>query len=241
MTAILLDRAAQDAETAVACDNFDDDDSTAFFMPAGAMTLARFRKWTASPDFPENGKIAYLGKEIFINMSPERIDSHSSPKVEIYTVLGSFVRKKKKGRIFFDRTRIVHKLAQISNEPDAFFASWDTLKNGELKRIPSPHGDDTVEFEGTPDWALEIVSPSSVIKNKVKLRERYHQAGIREYWLIDARGGEIEFQILVHGDDDYVPAKRVGEWQVSPVFGKKFRLRRIEDELGDVDFRLDMK
>ncbi len=241
MAVILLDSDTRKIGASSSLDTRPDDDSSAVIMPTGAMTLAQFRRWTASFDFPENGNIAYLGKEIFIDMSPERIDSHASPKVEIYTVLGTLIRKKKKGRIFFDRTRIVHKAAQISNEPDAFFASWETLKNGELKRIPSPHHDDTIEFESTPDWALEIVSPGSVIRDTVKLRQRYHLAGIREYWLVDARGDEIDFQILVHGDDDYVLAKAVGGWQVSPVFGKKFRLRRIEDELGDVDYRLDVK
>ena len=107
--------------------------------------------------------------------------------------------------------------------------------------VPTKDEDDCIELEGTPDWIMEIVSPSSVTKDKKKLRRRYHKAGIAEYWLIDARGEEVDFQILIRGETDYEPAERVGNWQVSPVFGKKFRLRRILDELGEVDFRLDMK
>ena len=88
---------------------------------------------------------------------------------------------------------------------------------------------------------MEIVSPGSVTKDTKKLRGCYHRAGIDEYWLIDARGEEVDFQILVHGKDEYEPANRTGKWQVSPVFGKKFRLRRVTDEMGDVDYRLDVK
>lgn len=219
----------------------EEDQSTAFFMPAGSMTLDEFRQWTYADDFPRNAAIAYLGGEIFIDMSPERIDSHASPKVELFIVLGSLVRKKKKGRIFFDRTRVVHVGAKVSNEPEAFFVTWATLDKGSLQRIRTPDGKDFIEFEGTPDWIMEIVSPSSVTKDTKKLRKRYHRAGIGEYWLIDARAEDVEFQILVRGDDDYEPAERDGGWQVSQVFGKKFRLRRINDERGDVDYRLGVK
>ncbi|MBI3758492.1 MAG: Uma2 family endonuclease, partial [Deltaproteobacteria bacterium] len=78
------------------------DPSLAFNMPAGSMTLDEFRQWTYAADFPRNAAIAFIAGEIFIDMSPERIDSHASVKVEIYIVLGSLVRKKRKGRIFFE-------------------------------------------------------------------------------------------------------------------------------------------
>jgi Uma2 family endonuclease len=219
----------------------EEDRSASFFMPVGSMTLDDFRKWTSSDDFPETGKIAYMGEEVFIDMSPERIDSHGAVKVEVCTTVHALVRKKKKGRMFFDRTRIVNVSAVVSNEPDAFLATYETLKKGSLRRVQTSNGDDYIEFEGTPDWILEIVSPSSVSKDKKKLRKRYHRAGIAEYWLVDARGDDVDFQILIHGKDDYEPAERSGDWQVSKVFGKKFRLRRIKDELGDIDYRLDVK
>src|SRR5256885_8764701 len=44
-----------------------------------------------------------------------------------------------------------------------------------------------LELEGTPDMVLEVVSESSVQKDTKRLRQLYWQAGIREYWLVDAR------------------------------------------------------
>ena len=41
--------------------------------------------------------------------------------------------------------------------------------------------------QGAPDWAIEIVSPSSIkldYERKVKL---YREAGVREYWIVDAQ------------------------------------------------------
>ena len=222
-------------------DSLKEDRSTAVWMPAGSMSLEEFREWTSSDGFPENGKIAYLGKEIFIDMSPERLTSHGSVKTAVYATVAHMVIRKKKGKFYSDRARIVHVAAEVSNEPDALFASWSTFKSGKIRLVPTSDGDDYIELEGTADWILEIVSPSSVTKDKKLLRERYHRAGMDEYWLIDARGAEVDFQILIHGDKDYEPAERTGDWQVSKVFGKKFRLRRITDELGDVDYRLDVK
>lgn len=38
---------------------------------------------------------------------------------------------------------------------------------------------------GGPDFVLEVVSPSSVIKDYVKKAAKYEAAGVREYWIID--------------------------------------------------------
>ena len=222
------------------CEELEEDRLESFYMPA-YMSLDEFRQWTYSDDFPEHGRITFLGKEMFIDMSAERVNSHVSVKVEICTVLGNLVRKKKSGKFFFDGTRFVHVAAEVSNEPDALFATWETFKNGTFRRIPTADGEDTIELEGTPDWVMEIISPSSVTKDRTKLRHCYHFAGVPEYWLIDARGEDLEFDILVHGKDDYEPTKSVKGWQVSPTFSKQFRLRRIVDPTGETDYRLQMK
>src|SRR5262249_16692849 len=156
--------------------------------------------------------------------SPERLVSHGSVKSEICNVVGNLIRKKKRGKFYVDRTRFVNIVADVSNEPDALFASWESFRNGTVKFVPTEDGDDYIELEGTVDWILEIVSPSSVVKDTKLLRKNYHKAGVSEYWLVDARGDEVDFQILVRGEDDYEPARSVGNWQVSRVFAKRFRL-----------------
>jgi len=97
------------------------------------------------------------------------------------------------------------------------------------------------EVEGTPDWVLEVISDSSVEKDTEKLREAYHRAGIPEYWLIDARGDGIDFQILYHGENGYEAAPRQKDWQQSSVFGRSFRLERQQDELGLWEYTLHVR
>ena len=167
--------------------------------------------------------------------------SHGSVKTAVCGTVIPLVLRKNKGKLYFDRARLVNMDADISNEPDGVFAFWETFKTGKIRNVATKTDDDYIELEGTPDWIMEIVSPSSVTKDKKTLRERYHRAGIGEYWLIDARGDQVDFQILVQGKDEYEPAKCVGTWQISKVFGKQFRLRRITNELDDIDYRLQMK
>ena len=59
---------------------------------------------------------------------------------------------------------------------------------------------------GEPDMVLEVVSDSSVHKDTVVLRQGYWQAGIREYWLVDARREPVYFDILRRTTKGYAAA-----------------------------------
>lgn len=38
---------------------------------------------------------------------------------------------------------------------------------------------------GAPDWVIEIVSPSSKVRDYMTKLIQYRTAGVREYWIID--------------------------------------------------------
>ena len=86
--------------------------------------------------------------------------------------------------------------ADLGVEPDMTFVSFESLK---AKRVWFTAGETTgaeaTEIVGTPDLVVEVVSPSSEDKDTEWLMSQYHDAGIPEYWLIDARGGRTEFDI----------------------------------------------
>lgn len=111
------------------------------------------------------------------------------------------------------------------------FASWQTIESGKLVAPAEKQGLHTA-LVGTPDWVCEIVSDSSVEKDTRVLREAYHAAGVPEYWLIDARGDEIDFQVLAHGPDGYSPVSPEGGWHRSAVFDLQFELTRHRDRVG---------
>lgn len=211
-------------------------------LPVSACTLEGFRAWTRSADYPTFGQISFINQELFIDMSPERLDSHNKVKTEITRVLANLVVEGDSGNFYSDRTLLVNEQASLSTEPDALFASWDSFQAGHIRQVPSEaEAGDFTEVEGTPDWVLEIVSPDSVQKDTKVLRTSYHLADIPEYWLIDARGDAVAFEVLLHRAGGYVPAARRRGWQKSGVFKRAFRVERLTDRLGQGQYRLHVK
>jgi Uma2 family endonuclease len=202
-------------------------------IPASAMTLSGFRAWAKSDEFPERGRISFIYPEIFVDMSPEELQTHGKVKLAITLALGSLVEKHELGEFYPDRTLVTNETAGVSTEPDGAFASWEALESGRVRLVPrEEEPEQFLEVQGTPDWAVEIISNTSVRKDTRRLREAYHRAGIPEYWLIDARGEEIRFEVLQYTPAGYVAAAGRGGWQRSAVFGRLFRLERRRGRLG---------
>jgi Uma2 family endonuclease len=207
-------------------------------IPASAWKFQGFLEWVWSNTFPTYCHATFAGGELFIDMSPENYETHNAVKFALYAALWGIVRKHNLGRAVCDDMLFVNEDAEVSTEPDAAFASWETLRSGRARFEANLHGTPMMELHGTPDWVAEIVSPSSVRKDTVRLRELYHRAGIPEYWLIDVRGAEVSFQVLRHGADDYTAIEPIEGWLPSAVFGRRFRLERFRDPVGLLDYTL---
>ena len=94
--------------------------------------------------------------------------------------------------------------------------------------------------EGIAEYTklLEVVSDSSEEKDLITLRQAYWDAGIREYWLVDARDDKLEFDILYHASKGFATRRKKAGWVHSDVFGKSFRLtQRIGDD-GQPEYEL---
>lgn len=208
-------------------------------VPPAAVTLDGFRAWADSENYPERGHIAFINGRLIIDISPERIELHAKLKAEIQHVIYTLSENGDLGDFYPDGTMLTNAEAGISNEPDGMFASWETLESGKLAP-PSdrPQDGKHIELVGTPDWVCEIISDSSVEKDTELLLDAYHQAGVKEYWLIDARGEEIDFQLLVWSPDRYQAAENHEGWQASSVFDCKFQITRTRDRLDRWKYRL---
>jgi len=212
------------------------------FIPASAHTLDGFRAWAKSDDFPEHGRFSFIDQEIVVDMSPEELEKHGKVKGEIGYGVIHLNKKLKLGEYYPDRTLVTNVAAGLSTEPDGTFVTWASFDTGRIQLIPREGEEgEYIELEGTPDWVMEIVSKSSVQKDTKRLREQYFRAGIPEYWLIDARGPEIDFQILVRGDTDYVASPGRGGWQKSPLFQRRFRLVRRRNQANRWEYLLQVK
>jgi Uma2 family endonuclease len=211
-------------------------------VPPSAFTLSGFRAWVKADDFPECVRVTFIDGEIYLDMSNEELETHVAVKGEITRVLSTLVRNSKLGKYYGDGVLVTNEAANVSSNPDALFLSWEAIESKRVKLI-SRAGEEGqyTEIEGTPDWVLEVVSASSVRKDTRRLREAYHRAGIPEYWLIDARGQEIVFQVLHRRKNGYAAAPNREGWQRSRVFGQSFRLVREHDRAGMWEYTLETR
>jgi Uma2 family endonuclease len=196
-------------------------------IPASALSLSGFRSWVKSSQFPEKLQAAFILGEVLIDMSPEATETHNKVKQEITVVLAQLVKREDLGESYADGVLVTNEEAELSTEPDFVFVSWDGFQEGRARLLAKANRDDDfVEIEGAPDLVVEIVSDSSVRKDLRLLRTAYQRARVPEYWLIDARGVEVAFEILHYGPAGYVPSVPSGAVQASRVFGRKFVLDR---------------
>lgn len=55
---------------------------------------------------------------------------------------------------------------------------------------------------GAPDWVVEIVSPSSKTMDYIRKCTLYEQAGVREYWVVDAKEKSVLVYNFEHGTSE---------------------------------------
>jgi Uma2 family endonuclease len=207
-------------------------------IPPGITDLEAFRRWARSDAFPEHGRFSWIAGQLRVDVEMEQIYIHNQLKQEFNLVLGGLVKTEHLGYYLPDGARFSHPAADLSVEPDAFFISYESVRSGCIKEISAASGAGPIEFEGTPDMVLEIVSPSSVKQDTEDLRELYWKAGIAEYWLVDARGQALRFELLHRGKKGNVASRAGAKGLRSKVFGRFFRLTRTSDPLGKPMFAI---
>jgi Uma2 family endonuclease len=83
-------------------------------------------------------------------------------------------------------------------------------------------------MEGTRESVRRKKIPSCFVN--------FRHAGITEYWLVDARGERLSFEILRRGPKGYTSVRRQGGWVKSTVFGKSFKLARNPDRVNNPSY-----
>jgi Uma2 family endonuclease len=200
-----------------------------FWIPASALSPEGFLDWAFSGQYPPYGKVEYIDGEIYIDMNAEALNTHAKVKLEITTRINNLVEQGNLGQVYPDRTLVVNKSGRLSNEPDASFCSWEALETGRVRETTRKGAIDVekaVALNGAVEWVLEIISPDSIRKDTMRLMDRYFRGGVREYWLVDARGGKISFQVFSPGKSKFIAQRPRGGWVASPVFQRKFSLQR---------------
>jgi Uma2 family endonuclease len=209
-------------------------------IPTWVVDLESFRRWADADDFPEDGRAWYLQGEVWIDLSKQQIFTHVLVKTEFTAVLSNLVKTASLGLFLGDGVLLSNSAADICGVPDALFVSQATLESDRVHLVEGWEAGH-VELEGAPDMVLEVVSASSVQKDTVILRQAYWQAGIREYWLVDARQEPVRFDIFRRTARGYTTARKRDGWLKSAVFGRSFQLTQSINALGHPEYSLAVR
>lgn len=205
-------------------------------VPYGLLDLESFREWTRSDAFPQRGDFCWINGSVWVDLSMEELFTHNQVKTEYTSVLHWISKQNKKGYVCADRMRVSNPDANLSCEPDLMYVSFESLDAGLIRERVTREG--TTEFEGAPDMVLEILSKSSEQKDLRLLPASYFAAGVKEYWIVDARQEKINFEIFKRGSKCFAPTRRRKGLLRSDVFEASFRLDRSVDRRGKPTFTL---
>jgi Uma2 family endonuclease len=106
---------------------------------------------------------------------------------ELFLLVKLFVRKNNLGRTFIAPVDVVLDEENVV-QPDLVFVAADNLRIIERRAI-----------FGTPDLLVEIISPSSVRRDRYVKQALYTRFGVKEYWIGDAANRSMEILTLTEG------------------------------------------
>lgn len=174
-----------------------------FPPPIGEEQWPRQGEWTYADykRLPDDGW-RYEIIEGELHMTPASGTKHQKIVVNLAFAFSQFVRAQRCGEIYVAPTDVILPGLATPVQPDLLFVTADRL--------------DIVKdafVEGPPDLIVEVLSPSNwLVDRRVKL-EAYAQAGVSEYWIVDAEARAVELFSLAgqqyHQVGRYGPGERV--------------------------------
>jgi Uma2 family endonuclease len=210
-------------------------------IPPWVNDHASFRGWARSDDYPREGRFAYLNGLLWADVTMEQLFTHNRVKTRVSSTLDRLIAERDLGYFFSDRALLSDVASGLSTEPDGFFVSYESVES-KLARWVEGATEGHVEVEGAADMAMEVVSTGSVEKDTVELPRLYFAAGVREYWLIDARYDQPTFELFRRGRSGFAATRRLaGGWVKSAVLEQSFRLVHGADRLRRPTYTLEMK
>ena len=120
-------------------------------------------------------------------MAPAPDTWHQDWVSDLHILIKLFVRKNKLGRTFVAPVDVVLDEENVV-QPDLVFVASNNLRIIERRAI-----------FGTPDLLVEIISPSSVRRDRYVKQALYTRFGVKEYWIGDAANRSLEILTLKEG------------------------------------------
>jgi Uma2 family endonuclease len=138
-------------------------------------------------EFDENDDSYYELINGYIMKKSAPRPQHQRVSMKLSRVISNYLFGNSKGEIFAAPIDVF-----LDNynavQPDLVFVSSDN------QDIITNDG-----IVGIPDLVIEIISPSSVIRDRVDKKNLYEKLNIKEYWIIDPQYQDIEVYSILNG------------------------------------------
>ena len=170
------------------------------------MTYEEFMAWS-----DEDTHAEWVNGEVIVFMPPK--SEHQFVVNFLLHLMNQFVKFFNLGQVLMAPFEVKLEMIPSSREPDILFIAKENLDRLSAERLTGP-----------PDLVVEIVSRSSVRRDRKEKFEEYAVAGVSEYWIIDPRpnkqradfyelDGNGRYQLYATEDDEIVSAKMLpGFW-----------------------------
>ena len=172
---------------------------------SGFMALAKEKDYTVEDiyNLPEGKRAELIDGQIYYmtppNTTHQRISNYLSTEINLY------IRSKNGSCEVFSAP-----FAVFLNEDNTTYVEPDISVICDKSKI-TKYG-----CVGSPDWIIEIVSPSSKQMDYLTKLFKYRTAGVREYWIIDALKNRIiayNFETSIMEDYTFSDCIKVGIYE----------------------------
>lgn len=162
------------------------------------MTVAEFRELELADDDPFFYEL--IDGELVKRNAPT--PKHQDILSELNDQIKPFVRQNQLGRVFFAPVDVFLD-NDTAPQPDYVFVSRDN------EHIITGNG-----IEGVPTLVIEIISPTSIVRDRFTKKNLYERFGVPEYWLVDPQNQEIEIYALTENRYELLSAATVLEGEL---------------------------
>ena len=150
-------------------------------------------------------------------MAPAPDTWHQDWSRELSMLIVTHVKRHKLGKVFVAPVDVVLD-DENTVQPDLVFISSDNL--GIIKRRA---------IFGTPNLLVELISPSSVRRDRYDKKELYARFGVKEYWIGDPANKSLEILTLKEGRYElHCAAELKGKLTSLVLAGLEFDLTEIQ-------------
>lgn len=151
----------------------------------GSITSASKKKTYTYDDYvklDDNKRYELIGGELIMTPSPDFC--HQTILYKLTNLIGNFVDQNNIGILRFAPLDVCLDEFNVV-QPDILFIS-NKRKNIIKEKC----------IKGVPDLVIEVLSESSLQKDKIEKKELYERFRVREYWIVDPKNRAVEIYIL---------------------------------------------